>query len=97
MRNFETHSKGPSGNKCIILAADASRLAALLAVPACASSEPPFFRYSRPMKAHHICPLHSASIENLEQLIKAGIMVTHGTSVALTNKGRAFTKRQMPY
>jgi 4-hydroxy-2-oxoheptanedioate aldolase len=49
------------------------------------------------MKAHHIFPLHSASIDNLEQLIKAGIMVTHGTSVELTNKGRAFTKRQMPY
>src|SRR5262249_14647620 len=28
---------------------------------------------------------------------KAGIMVTHGSSVELTNKGRAFTKRQMPY
>jgi hypothetical protein len=32
-------------------------------------------------EAHHIFPLHSASIDNLEQLIKAGIMVTHGTSV----------------
>jgi hypothetical protein len=42
-------------------------------------------------------PLHSASVENLEQLIEAGIMVTHGTSIELTNKGRAFTKRQMPY
>jgi len=49
------------------------------------------------MKAHRIFPLHSASIDNLEQLIKAGIMVTHGTSVELTNKGRALTKRQMPY
>ena len=49
------------------------------------------------MKAHHILPLHSVSIDNVEQLIKAGVMVTHGTSVALTNKGRAFTKRQMPY
>ena len=49
------------------------------------------------MKAHHILPLHSASIDNIEQLINAGVMVTHGTSVALTNKGRAFTKRQMPY
>ena len=49
------------------------------------------------MKTHHIFPLHSASIDNLEQLIKAGIMVTHGTSLELTNKGRAFTKRQMPY
>jgi 4-hydroxy-2-oxoheptanedioate aldolase len=49
------------------------------------------------MKANHIFPLHSASIDNIEQLIKAGVMVTHGTSVELTNKGRAFTRRQMPY
>jgi hypothetical protein len=33
----------------------------------------------------------------LGETIKAGIMVTHGTSVELTNKGRAFTNRQMPY
>jgi hypothetical protein len=39
------------------------------------------------MKAHHILPLHSASINNLEQLIKAGVMVTHGTSIELTNQG----------
>ena len=37
------------------------------------------------------------SVDNIIQLIKAGVMVTHGTSVELTNKGRAFTKRQMPY
>ena len=49
------------------------------------------------MKANGIFPLHSSTIENLEQLLKAGIMVTHGTSVEVTNKGRAFTKRQMPY
>jgi len=49
------------------------------------------------MKANHIFQLHSTTIENLEQLIKAGIMVTHGISVEVTNKGRAFTKRQMPY
>jgi 4-hydroxy-2-oxoheptanedioate aldolase len=49
------------------------------------------------MKANNIFRLHSSSMENLEPLIKAGIMVTHGTSVELTNKGRAFTKRQMPY
>ncbi len=49
------------------------------------------------MKANHIFPLHSSSMDNLEQLFKAGIMVTHGTSVELTNKGRALTKRQMPY
>ena len=49
------------------------------------------------MKANIFAPLHSASIDNLIDLIKAGVMVTHGTSVELTNKGRAFTKRQMPY
>ena len=49
------------------------------------------------MKAHKIFPLHSSTIETLEPLLKAGIMVTHGTSVELTNKGRALTKRQMPY
>jgi 4-hydroxy-2-oxoheptanedioate aldolase len=49
------------------------------------------------MKANHIFPLHSSSINNIEQLIRAGVMVTHGTSVELMNKGRAYTKRQMPY
>ena len=49
------------------------------------------------MKANGIRPLHSVSIDNVEQLLKAGVMLTHGTSVALTNKGRAFTKRTMPY
>ena len=49
------------------------------------------------MKANKWAPLHSANLENLIDLIKAGVMVTHGTSVELTNKGRAFTKRQMPY
>jgi 4-hydroxy-2-oxoheptanedioate aldolase len=49
------------------------------------------------MKAAKWAPLHSASVENVIDLIKYGVMVTHGTSVELTNKGRAFTKRQMPY
>jgi 4-hydroxy-2-oxoheptanedioate aldolase len=49
------------------------------------------------MKANKIAPLHSSNIANVEQLIRAGVMVTHGTSVELTNKGRLFTKRQMPY
>jgi hypothetical protein len=57
----------------------------------------PRARIMAAMKAHHIFPPHSASIDNLEQLIKAGVMVTHGTSIELTNKRRAFTKRQMPY
>ncbi len=49
------------------------------------------------MKANKIAPLHSSNIANIEFLIRAGVMVTHGTSVELTNKGRLFTKRQMPY
>jgi 4-hydroxy-2-oxoheptanedioate aldolase len=54
-------------------------------------------RIMNAMKAHHIFPLHSARMDDLESLLKAGVMVTHGTSVELTNKGRALTKRQMPY
>lgn len=42
-------------------------------------------------------PLHSSNAANIEQLIRAGVRVTHGTSVELTNKGRVYTKRQMPY
>lgn len=49
------------------------------------------------MKLNKIAPLHSSNVANIEHLIRAGIMVTHGTSVELTNKGRLFTKRQMPY
>lgn len=49
------------------------------------------------MKANKWAPLHSSNVENIIDLIKAGVMVTHGDSVELTNKGRAFTKRQMPY
>ena len=54
-------------------------------------------RIMNAMKAAKWAPLHSGTINNIEQLIRAGIMVTHGTSVELTNKGRAYTKRQMPY
>lgn len=49
------------------------------------------------MKAANIAPLHSSNLDNITDLIQYGIRVTHGTSVELTNKGRAFTKRQMPY
>lgn len=54
-------------------------------------------RIMNAMKAAKWAPLHSATVANIEQLIRAGIMVTHGSSVELTNKGRAYTKRQMPY
>jgi hypothetical protein len=49
------------------------------------------------MKTAGWAPLHSANIDNITDLIQYGIRVTHGNSVELTNKGRAFTKRQMPY
>jgi hypothetical protein len=50
------------------------------------------------LKANNIFILHSSSRDNLEQLIRAGIMVTHaGCSPELSNMGRAHTKRQMPY
>ena len=54
-------------------------------------------RIMNAMKANKWAPLHSSNVENVIDLIKAGVMVHHGTSVELTNKGRAFTKRQMPY
>jgi len=54
-------------------------------------------RIMNAMKAAKWYPLHSATVNNIEQLIRAGVMVTHGSSLELTNKGRAYTKRQMPY
>jgi len=54
-------------------------------------------RIMNAMKANKWAPLHSSNVENVIDLIKAGVMVHHGTSVELTNKGRAFTKREMPY
>ena len=50
------------------------------------------------LKANNIFILHSSNMDNLEQLIKAGIMVTHaGNSPELSSMGRALTERQMPY
>jgi 4-hydroxy-2-oxoheptanedioate aldolase len=49
------------------------------------------------LKANHVAILHSSRVDNIEELIKAGIMVTHGTNEELTTKGRRFTKREMPY
>lgn len=54
-------------------------------------------RIMNAMKLNKWAPLHSSNVDNVIDLIKAGVMVHHGTSVELTNKGRAFTKRQMPY
>jgi hypothetical protein len=50
------------------------------------------------MKANNIAPLHSTTDENIIDLIKAGIRVTHaGNDLVRTNKAREFTKRKMPY
>ena len=49
------------------------------------------------LKANKIAILHSSSIDNIEELIKWGVMVTHGTSAEHAAKGRKFTKREMPY
>jgi 4-hydroxy-2-oxoheptanedioate aldolase len=48
-------------------------------------------------KANGIRILHGSTIDNIEELIKWGVMVTHGPTEELTNKGRRFTKRGMPY
>jgi 4-hydroxy-2-oxoheptanedioate aldolase len=49
------------------------------------------------LKANKIAILHSSSIDNIEELIKWGVMVTHGTTAEHAAKGRKFTKREMPY
>ena len=48
-------------------------------------------------KANNKRILHGSTLDNIEELIKWGIMVTHGPTEELTNKGRRFTKREMPY
>ena len=48
-------------------------------------------------KANNKRILHGTNIDNIEELIKWGVMVTHGSTEELTNKGRSFTKREMPY
>lgn len=49
------------------------------------------------LKANKIPFLHGSTIGNIEELIKTGVMVTHGSSEELTNKGRRFTQRRMQY
>jgi len=49
------------------------------------------------LKAQGIAVLHSSSIENIEDLLEWGVMVTHGTTEEHAAKGRRFTNRQMPY
>jgi len=41
--------------------------------------------------------LHGSTLANIEELIRWGVMVTHGPTEELTNKGRRFTEREMPY
>ena len=48
-------------------------------------------------KANNKRILHGSTIDNIEELIKWGIMVTHGPTEELTSKGRSCTKREMPY
>ncbi len=55
-------------------------------------------RIMNAMKANNIAPLHGTTDDNIIDLIKAGIRVTHaGPTLVRTNKGRQFTKRTMPY
>ena len=49
------------------------------------------------LKANKIAILHPSNINNVEELIDWGVMVTHGTSEELATKGRESTNRQMPY
>jgi hypothetical protein len=49
------------------------------------------------LKANHVGFLETVRVNDIERLFQEGTNVTHGTSEALTNKGRQLTKRQMPY
>jgi 4-hydroxy-2-oxoheptanedioate aldolase len=49
------------------------------------------------LKANHVGFLETVRMDDMERLFKEGTNVTHGTSEALTNKGRKLTNRQMPY
>ncbi|MGD1073077.1 MAG: hypothetical protein ABSB15_23405 [Bryobacteraceae bacterium] len=49
------------------------------------------------LKANHVAFLETVRMDDMERLFKEATSVTHGTSEALTNKGRELTNRQMPY
>jgi hypothetical protein len=49
------------------------------------------------LKANHVGFLETVRMDDIERLFQEGTNVTHGSSVALTNKGRKLTNRQMPY
>ena len=54
-------------------------------------------RVMKALKANNVGFLETVRIDDMERLFKEGTNVTHGTSEALTNKGRKLTNRQMPY
>ncbi|MGE0406306.1 MAG: hypothetical protein AB7O65_08405 [Candidatus Korobacteraceae bacterium] len=55
-------------------------------------------RIMKAMMANNIAPLHSSTDDNVIDLIKAGVRVTHaGNNTVRTNKAREFQKRKMPY
>ena len=49
------------------------------------------------LKANHVGFLETVRMDDMERLFAEGTNVTHGSSEALTNKGRKLTNRQMPY
>lgn len=49
------------------------------------------------LKANHVGFLETVRMNDIERLFQEGTNVTHGSSEALTNKGRKLTNRQMPY
>ena len=49
------------------------------------------------LKKNHVGFLETVRMDDMERLFQEGTNVTHGTSEALTNKGRKLTHRQMPY
>src|SRR6266849_6271483 len=49
------------------------------------------------LKANRVGFLETVRMDDMERLFKEGTSVTHGSSEALTNKGRKLTNRQMPY
>src|ERR1700676_1360047 len=49
------------------------------------------------LKANHVGFLDTVRMNDIDRLFQEGTNVTHGSSEALTKKGRKLTNRQMPY
>ena len=62
-----------------------------------ADHEPRTFTRLTALKSNHVGFLETVRMNDIERLFAEGTNVTHGSSEALTNKGRQLTKRQMPY